>query len=584
MNVARITHMKALPKNVDFWDYYILCHVNNDVAAVLQRFEYWDSTKAGGNVHSEQINEQLQAIGKRPTQDTSRFVYKALDELAWEMSGRICERTLPKILDVLIEDLGYLKRRSNPINTFDHTKQYEFQERVVFAHLRKLYAIINHFHDLEREPRPVLYAIEQLTREGTYIAHLTRNEEGELVDDVSQPHLTINSVAEKLRAMHAQMQKEEELSRKNKKYRIALPRFIRADLRKDEAKGFGATSDLPSRFGKFAESSIPPDEPSNQQNCVNDDADLLNGSGNSACTIPVITPTVITNNDYTHTERPPGTQNEQSDNSPSSSSVCVPSNFTSDEPDEPGEDDAPSTDTSNRRDADCVSDQLDPSHPSTEHQKEIAQPIPIANGTTPPTDPPANQPGKGKKQEPPSPIMPTGKEGFTPETLLLVCEARQGRLYPNVGRYQKDHIRDQELAASHELYQLGADIWTDDAAANIALFCKLCEQQETRRESWWLNHHGHIKPHNLFEKDRLHAMYDEVMRQEALATAKKAEGDKGQEQSQEPPTHQRTVGISGLPVVPTRELRVLPVNRPAPMNRPAPKPKPKKEEKEEVHG
>lgn len=522
--VARVTHMKALPKGVSFWDYYICCRLNNKAADVLQRFEYWDSTKASGNVHAEQINEQLENAGRKPTQDTSRWVYKALDELAWEMRGSVCERSLPGVLDRLIE-LGYLQRRANPIHPFDHTGQFLFQERLVMNHLERLGAIVNHFYDLGRRAAPVLYAIEALVRKGVYIAHVVWKD-GKLIEDHSKPCLSIKEVAAELRAMHTQMHVDEEKSREQKKYKPVLPRFIRYDLKKDEVRGFGPTSDtpsdpppeLPKRFGKFAESESTDDSASNQQNCRDGKADLPGGQGKPAETIPVITP-VITNSDYTHTEGDAQANTSNQDNTPP---VCVSFSPTI------TTDSVSSDDTRTGAETQRTSSQSPPS------------PLPIAKGTTisPPKDnelPPSPLPISIR------PVMPTGEDGqFTPEVILQVFEARRGRRYPNLGNRSEERMRDTELEWCRKLHVLSADLWTENAEENIKLLCAICSQQENRREQWWLKRHGYMHPHQLVEKDRLHTMYDEMQRENA---EKKSHPPTGDQRKEGEPSRR---GISGL--------------------------------------
>ncbi len=508
MTVARITHMKALPKNVDFWEYYILCRLQDRAAAVLQRFEYWDSTKSSGNIHAEQINEQLQAVGKAPTQDTSRWIYKSLDELAWEMMGSISERTLPRVLDILIDDLAYLKRRGNPISTFDHTKQYEFQDKLVGEHLKRLTTIVNYFFDLGRRSRPVLYAIEELVREGVYIAHLKKQDDGSWIEDTSQPTLSILRVATKLRAMHTQRRTDEEMGRKQKKYNPVLPRFIRADLKKDEDNGFGPTSDTPSpdlppRSRNFAETDDTETSGSNPQNDGNGDEDSPKQQGETAETIPVIT-TSNYDNDHTHKTGAETSTDNQDNASPS---MCV-----------------------------SLSPQTG-SHLSCQqtHSQPPPSSLPIAKGTT--TSPPEESPTP--PPVPIRPVMPTGEDGqFTPEVVLQVFEARRGRRYPNIGKKPEERMRDTELDWCRKLLELGADLWTRSAARNIKLLDKICSQQENRREQWWLKKHGTMNPHQLVEKDRLHTMYDEMQREKAERSS--SAGDQGKEGE---PSRR---GVSGL--------------------------------------
>jgi hypothetical protein len=135
--------------------------------------------------------------------------------------------------------------------------------------------------------------------------------------------------------------------------------------------------------------------------------------------------------------------------------------------------------------------------------------------------------------------MPTGEDGqFTPEIILQVFEARRGRRYPNLGN-REERMRDTELEASRKLYELGADLWAESAEKNIKLLCKICSQQENRREQWWLRRHGSMNPHQLVEKDRLHTMYDEIQREKGNSSAGvQGEQGKGGEPSRR--------GVSGL--------------------------------------
>jgi hypothetical protein len=296
---TRIIHQKTLPKTIFYWDYHILCHLNDKARAILQQFEYWDGTKAAGNIHSEQINDQLAAAGKEATQDTSRYIYKTQEELSWELSGTCSERSMLKSFALLCDELHYLAWRPNPYNSFDHTGQYAFRDIIVQSHLNRLYAIIKHFREkLGRRERPVLYAIEQLTEAGHFIAHTAIGKDGEIVEippEEKQPaNLSIKLVAKKLREMHKIMQDEEGNTEKGKRSRYSLPRFIRQDLKKDEAQGFGPDNDLPYRLRKIAESSTAVCEDSNTQNCRMDSEKLQDGLGKIAGTIPVTTTVTTT--------------------------------------------------------------------------------------------------------------------------------------------------------------------------------------------------------------------------------------------------------------------------------------------------
>lgn len=163
--MSRITHFKLQPQNTQFWDYYILCHLNPVAAMALQRMEFWDGTKEDGNVHAEDINNEEIKEGKVPTQDVSRWVYKSLDELVWELMGIVSERKIPSIIDFLTNTLKYLERRNNPRNTWDRKKQYAFQDQWLQDHVNYLGYIIAYFRLPMRNLKPIYYAIEVLTGE-----------------------------------------------------------------------------------------------------------------------------------------------------------------------------------------------------------------------------------------------------------------------------------------------------------------------------------------------------------------------------------------------------------------------------------
>lgn len=170
--MTHITHFKQQPINIHYWDYYILCRLNAAATIALQRMEYWDGTKEDGNAHAEDINEVLEHQGQAPTQDTDRWVYKAMDELQWELMGVTGEKKLPKLIDFLVEELHYLERRNNPLNTWDRKKQYGLNAVAIQDHINYLGYIISYFKLPFRRLTPVFYAIEVLTREGIYIDRL----------------------------------------------------------------------------------------------------------------------------------------------------------------------------------------------------------------------------------------------------------------------------------------------------------------------------------------------------------------------------------------------------------------------------
>lgn len=215
--MSRITHFKVQPKNIQYWDYYILCHLDVYAAIALQRFEYWDGTKRDGNVHAEDINDILEDIEEERTQDVSRFFYKAQDELQWELMGLTGETYTANLVNFLIKDLNYLEQRNNPSNAMDRRKQYLFHDELVQDHVNYLGYIIDYFKRLGFRLNPIYYAIEQLTAAKVYI-----------------DTLNIALVTDKLIKMYAQMEEDEAQTKESKKYKPGLPKFIRMQLDKDK--------------------------------------------------------------------------------------------------------------------------------------------------------------------------------------------------------------------------------------------------------------------------------------------------------------------------------------------------------------
>lgn len=292
--MTQITHSQTLPKNIDYWDYYILCRCDDAASKVLQRMEYWDGTKACGNIHNEKDNDQAIVAGKTPTQDTSRYIYKTREELAWEMIGAVKERSAYVALDDIIK-LHYLKSRHNPYKTFDRTLQYEFQFDLVQNHLNQLYTIIQCFSAHGRQQRPILYAIEQLVEKGVYI-NRCQKKDGTLD---GKDALTIALVAEQLSLMHSQMHQDEEEGKKKpvegqKKYKPLLPTFIKQDLKKDELQEF--SSDFP--LCKNAQCIHTFLHNASGQNCTMECAYLHDALCTKTQAIPMTTITVTTNSNY----------------------------------------------------------------------------------------------------------------------------------------------------------------------------------------------------------------------------------------------------------------------------------------------
>lgn len=241
--MSRITHFKAQPVNIQYWDYYILCRLNPEATLALQRMEYWDGTKDAGISHAEDINEMQALSGEMPTQDVSPWIYKSQDELHWELMGITGEKKLQKLIDFLVDDLNYLEARNNPYKGWDRKKQYEFKAEYIQEHVNYLGYIVSYFKLPLRRLRPIFYAIEALTREQIYI-----------------DRLNVELVIKKLSDF-----------RKDSK----LPHFLKNDLEK-----LGELSlDQPLRsFGNFAEWKA--------QNCGMESAESRNASRKNADSSP----------------------------------------------------------------------------------------------------------------------------------------------------------------------------------------------------------------------------------------------------------------------------------------------------------
>jgi hypothetical protein len=196
--MSRIMHFKQQPKSVYYWDYYILCRLNVAAAMALQRMEYWDGTKDTAVIHAESHNEALEENGQPSTQDTSRWVYKAQDELQWELMGITGEKGTAALLKFLQDDVNYLASRNNPDLRFDRKKQYEFQAERVQEHLNYLTYIISYFQCTKTRLNLVYYAIELLTREQVYIEELSvahvQNKLAEMRTDPKLPRFLKNEL------------------------------------------------------------------------------------------------------------------------------------------------------------------------------------------------------------------------------------------------------------------------------------------------------------------------------------------------------------------------------------------------------
>ncbi len=126
------------------------------------------------------------------------------------------------------------------------------------------------------------------------------------------------------------------------------------------------------------------------------------------------------------------------------------------------------------------------------------------------------------------PELPGDDAVWNAETIVQIHEAHQGRRYPNGAKRAANRVRDKELAASEDML-LMTDIWeSDNTAENRRRLLKIIIRQETRKENWWLETNGHITPHQLVEKDRIHQMVDELkrMKQEKRANFQSISGQR----------------------------------------------------------
>jgi hypothetical protein len=220
--MTRITHFKTQPKNVQYWDYYILCRLNTPAAIALQRLEYWDGTKQDGNIHAEDLNEALEAAGEEATQLISRWFYKAQDELGWELMGLTGEKGVATLTKQLTK-CGYIELRTNPNLPMDRKKQYDFRDQRVQEHIDYLAFVVDFFKRAGHRLEPVFYAVEKLSDPDT--------ERGGA--NIGIEELSIKHVISKLIEMYEQTDKDEALTKEDAKYKPVLPKFIRIKLNKD---------------------------------------------------------------------------------------------------------------------------------------------------------------------------------------------------------------------------------------------------------------------------------------------------------------------------------------------------------------
>lgn len=108
-------------------------------------------------------------------------------------------------------------------------------------------------------------------------------------------------------------------------------------------------------------------------------------------------------------------------------------------------------------------------------------------------------------------VMPEDDAPWDKETIVQIHEAHQGRRYPNGAKKKSARIRDNELEAAQVIVDM-KDLWTDNTAENRRRLLKIIEHLETRQNQWWINTNGHVMPHQLVDKDRIHQMVDELKR------------------------------------------------------------------------
>lgn len=221
--MGQITHC-SFHLNIDYWDYYILCHMDVNAARVLQRMEYWDKIKGNSLPYSDATNDHSDSIDESLAPEPSRFVFKTEEELYWELFGSCGEKNIPRILRYLEHDLHYLVSRRNPYKGFDRTKQYEFQGTLIQNHINKLSALVQVFLNHGRRLSPIQYAIELLTVRGMAIEDLE-----------------IDGIAACLARLHIQANRDEinaKYVKGRKPIKPVLSKFIRIALKKDEKYGF----------------------------------------------------------------------------------------------------------------------------------------------------------------------------------------------------------------------------------------------------------------------------------------------------------------------------------------------------------
>ncbi len=120
-----------------------------------------------------------------------------------------------------------------------------------------------------------------------------------------------------------------------------------------------------------------------------------------------------------------------------------------------------------------------------------------------------------KKPELPAgpPVMPGDDAIWNAETIVQIHEAHQGRRYPNGAKRKSDRIRDKELGSAQSLLAMSSDLWTQNTSENRQCLLDIIIRLETRHNNWWIDTNGHVMPHQLVDKDRIHMINDEIKRQ-----------------------------------------------------------------------
>jgi hypothetical protein len=135
--------------------------------------------------------------------------------------------------------------------------------------------------------------------------------------------------------------------------------------------------------------------------------------------------------------------------------------------------------------------------------------------------------------------MPADDAPWNAETFIQTLEAHKGRRYPNGAKKKADRVRDVEMEAAQTLLVDAADLWDGRTSAECRdLLLKIVIRRETKDNNWWLDRQGCMKPHQLLADDRIHTIYDELVRMRQIAPL-------GQQSAPSPATP-----VSAKPVAP----------------------------------